>query len=261
MNIGASDSQIAVKKEAQAQYLASLNNDKETRVSDNLPDARRRTFYETNRKDLGEGDHPLGRSSMKALGSYRDLNIDDDKKETAASKRQELKTNRYDIISTLEKETNPMNSPRQMNEDMLVGVPGVSGKDDGIHQIGRSASTMHNDKKAKQREYMAQLNADAGTVFGVPEGRGAFYRDASVKRIEATGNTGFHISDGASMDMSPSMKNLDFDMKRSRQEAYRAALGNQQAESARRKEIEKVDTARLNDENADLPYMTNNSRH
>lgn len=168
----------------------------------------------------------------------------------AEEKRTQLQKERYDIISCLEKEANPINSPRARNAaELLIGQPIPGRTDDGILLIGRTAAEEHNDKKAKQAQYMEQLNADSGKKFGLGENydpaEDSLNTYKSYKRIEKTGTTGYSISSGASTDMTSSMKELDFSVKRKAQEAYRAVLQEQQAHKAEMLASEKAADANI----------------
>ena len=208
-------------------------------IPDRLPDAKKRSAYDYSARTQApvDEDHPLGASNMKALGDKALSKMDKLKLENAEEKRKELATNRFDIISCLEKEANPENSPRARNAaELLIGKPIPGRSDDGILLIGRTTAEEKNDKKSKQAMYMAQLNADTGVKFGLGENydpsSDSLNTYKSYKRIETTGTTGLNISSGASSDMTASMKELDFSSKRKAQEAYRAVLKEQQASKA-----------------------------
>lgn len=178
-------------------------------------------------------------------------------------KRAELNANRYDIITSLAKATDPANTPRQrMQQELLVGIP-INGKDDGILEIGINPDDEKNEKKLKQRAYMAQLNADQANFGSAPNSargsapnsaRSGLSRDMSATRVELTGTTGFQIGGGMSRDMPGSMKDIAFDVKRQAQAAYRAALANQQADNAFHKSLASARDAQDGRDDA-LPYM------
>lgn len=211
-------------------------------IPDRLPDAKKRNAYDYSPRGeapsvIVDEDHPLGFSNMNALGEKALSKMDQMKQARAQDKRTQLAKERYDIISCLEKETDPINSPRTRNAaELLIGQPIPGRKDDGILLIGRTATEEQSDKKAKQAAYMAQLNADSGVKFGLGENydpsADSLNTYKSHKRIETTGTTGFNISNGGSSDMNSSMKELDFNTKRKAQEAYRAVLMEQQAHKA-----------------------------
>lgn len=244
------------KRAAQAAYQAALESDQINFKSDNLPDARRtRTFI---RKDNSDNEHPLGSSMLMALGESTKNRMNPKQVEIAQLKREELNQNRFDIINLIEKDTSPMNSPRYRNE-MELGVKDPSTDGSGIMAIGSTAAQEKASKVAKQKEYMAQLNADRGIDFGISEydpQESTLNRDKSYKRIEKTGHTGYNISTGPSLDMSPSMKNIDFEIKRQRQAAYRNILDQQKQLTAALKQQEKNNDNSVNDEN-NMPYMQN----
>lgn len=244
------------KRAAQAAYQAALESDKVNFVSDNLPDARRtRTFI---RKDISDNEHPLGSSMLMAIGESTKNKMNPKQVQIAEVKREELNKNRFDIINLIEKDTSTMNSPRYRNE-VALGIKDPSTDGTGIMAIGNTAADEKATKQAKQKEYMAQLNADRGFDFGLggyDARESTLNRDKSYKRIEKTGETGFRISAGPSLDMSPSMKSIDFEMKRQRQAAYRNILDQQKELTAALKQQEKNSDFSVNDEN-NMPYMQN----
>jgi len=67
LQIGAKENAGNARKQSALSYKAQLDFDAANKdsSSDGLPDAKKRTAYDFVRPDLGEGDHPLGRSSMK----------------------------------------------------------------------------------------------------------------------------------------------------------------------------------------------------
>ena len=171
--------------------------------------------------------------------------MDQQKVAQAEQKRTQLAANRYDIISCMDNETDPINSPRARNAaELLIGKPIAGRSDDGILLIGRTKDQEKDEKKAKQAAYMAQLNADTGKQFGVGENydpsQDSLNSYKSYERIEQTGVTGLRVSSGASTDMTMSMKELNFDAKRRSQEAYRAVLKEQQAVKAQNAAAEKA---------------------
>jgi len=263
-NSGNSRKQSAKTYKAQLDIdIANNNNNKGTELA-GLPDAKKRSAYDFVRKELDADDHPLGRSSMRSLGAPSNFKPPrQDMAELAAQKRNELNSNRFDIITSLAKATDPANTPRQrMQQELLVGIP-INGKDDGILEIGASASEQQRTKKEKQRTYFAQLSADqAGSGSAPNSARGSapdsarrgMTRDQSSTRVELTGSTGYQIGRGLSRDMNASMKDVAFDAKRQAQAAYRAALANQQADNAYHKSVASARDAQFS--NDDLPpYM------
>jgi hypothetical protein len=226
-----------------------------TNIPDRLPDAKKRSAYDYSARAQAppvgtDDDHPLGSSNMNALGEKTLSKMDQLKLARAEEKRTQLHKERYDIISCLEKEANPINSPRARNAaELLIGQPIPGRTDDGILLIGRTAAEEHNVKKAKQAQYMDQLNADSGKKFGLGENydpaEDSLNTYKSYKRIEKTGTTGYSISSGASIDMTSSMKELDFSVKRKAQEAYRAVLQEQQAHKAEMLASEKAADANI----------------
>lgn len=245
------------RKIRQQQYQQALDMDKVNYVSDQLPDARRTRVF--NRKEVSDEEHPLGSSMLMAFGESTKNKMDPVKAELAELKRQELESNRFDIITRIEKDTSPMNSPRYRNDNAL-GIKDPSTDGTGIMAIGYTSNQEMTMKKQKQKEYMAQLNADTGKIFGVSENYDAategLNKDKSFKRIESTGNTGFQISQAESMDMSPSMKSIAFDAKRQRQLAYRSVLDAQKEQCASIRATERSRDTSVNDEN-NLPFMQN----
>lgn len=234
-------------------YKAQLDIDAANKAfsNDGLPNAKRRTAYDFTHPSLADGDHPLGRSSMKSLGAPSDF-----VPPVGVQKRAELDANRYDIITTLAKATDPANTPRQrMKQELMVGIP-INGKDDGILEIGTTAEAEKSAKKEKQRAYMAQLNADQAKFGGSApnSARSGMSRDMSSTRVELTGTTGYQIGAGMSKDMSSSMKDIAFDAKRKAQAAYRAALANQQADNAFHKTLARQRDAQVSNDGT-LPYM------
>jgi hypothetical protein len=244
LQIGTNENTSNSRKQNQLSYKAQLDFDRINNVADNLPDARKKSAYDFSRKDADSDDHPLGRSSMSQLGTpsnYRPPRAD--MAELASKKRAELGANRYDIITSLAKATDSNNTPRFRNQqELLVGMP-INGNDDGILEIGSTAEVEKSDKKAKQRAYMDQLNADmaaSGRISAPNSARRGYdimQTDRSVKRIEHTGATGYQIGGGMSRDMSASMKNIAMDVKRQQQAKYREQLQAQQADNAYHKSV------------------------
>ena len=249
------------RKAAQAAaYRAQLEKDAATHgASDQLPDCKKRSAYDFSSKTPVNSDHPLGQSNLSALGESTLSQMDQAKLARAQQKREELSLNRFDIISCLETSADPKNSPRARNAaELLVGMPIPGRNDDGILLIGRTAGQEEQDRKKKQMAYMAQLNADTGVKFGLDENydpkKDSLSTYKSHARIEHTGQTGYHISSGASLDMSQSMKELDRDAKLKAQAAYREVLMKQQEDRAVYEATQRaIDRADHGDQ---LPYMS-----
>ena len=260
---GGSDSKAGRKQQMAAKYRAQLAADAHQHGgSDQLPDAKKRTAYDFV-KTATDPEHPLGVSNMNALGEKKLSSMDEVKQARARQKREELSLNRYDIISCLEEGTKPENSPRARNAaNLLIGMPIPGRTDDGIMNIGRTADEEKADKRRKQAELMAQLNADTGVKFGLDDNydpqKDSLNTYKSHARIETTGSTGFNVGSGRSLDMSLSMKELDFKAKRKAQQAYRDVLTKQQADKA---EFMATVTARdAADDGCTLPYMQSPSK-
>lgn len=265
------------RKSSAATYKAQLDYDKQSFVPSNesLPNARKKSAYDfTARKEMGTEDHPLGRSSMKALGAPATfIHPDENKAAQAAKKRSEMAKDRFDIITTLSKATDPSNTPgARMRQQLLIGQPVPGSTDDGALIIGESEDSTKEMKKSKQRAYFQQLAADQESSYSVPNSaRGSapnsargkstsnrdynsMYTSDSSTRIETTGNTGFQIGSGLSRDMSGSMKDLAFDAKRTAQAKYREQLLVQQQENAYHKSVKLQQDHEVSNDDA-LPYL------
>lgn len=259
---GNNDAKTGRKQQMAAQYRAQLAADQQNGKSDQLPDARKRSAYDFSKVGVDE-DHPLGQSNIAALGDKTITEMDQMKLSRAQQKREELALNRYDIISCLAEGSKPENSPRARNAaELLIGMPMPGRDDDGIMVIGRTQNEEETDKKKKQVAYMAQLNADTGVKFGLDANydpsKDSLNTYKSYARIEETGTTGLRISSGPSLDMSTSMKELDFNHKRKAQQVYRDILMKQQADNA---DLKAQETARdaATDETT-LPYLQSPSK-
>ena len=268
MNIGQSGENT--RRTGAAAYKAQLDRDRSTCASDGLPDARKRNAYDLQTRSprarpQEEEDHPLGRSSMGALGVPSSFQPSPSKSAQAQERRDELQKDRFDIITTIEKEGLTQNTPAARNNlDLLVGVPLTGRTDDGFLEIGASASEENSVKKQKALDYAAALRADednsAGSnkpvnkyVTGSRAGYNNMYTDPSQGAIN-TGITSLGVGAGPSLDMSQSMKQISFDVKREKQAAYRSQLANQQAVTANFKSVEASKDATSVFE--DLPYLS-----
>ncbi len=272
LQIGTPRDDTRSRRNDAAAYKAQLDFDKSTRASDNLPDARRRSAYDYQKPQFEEDDHPLGRSTMGAFGEApAGLVPSPSKSLAAANKRAEIeKANRFNIITQMEADSQRENFPSARNNaDLLVGVPLSGRTDDGILDIGASAADQRSIAKDKARQYRAQLEADEANFGTTRQAKSPYLTgnrdnytqmntDPSAVRINQTGVTGFNVSNGPSLDMTPSMKSLHFDVKREKQAAYRAQLGKQQAETAQFKNAK--DAQELHHVYQGLPYMTENAK-
>ena len=273
MNIGQSGENT--RRTGAAAYKAQLDMDRSNCTSDGLPDARRRNAYDLETRSprarpTESEDHPLGRSSMGALGapsSY--VKPSPSKSAQAQERRDELQKNRFDIITTIEKEGLTENTPAARNDlDLLIGVPLSGRKDDGFLEIGASSQQENSVKKQKALDYAAALRADQDNfgsnrpVNKYATGDRGGYNNMYTHPSQAAINTGIAslsgVGPGPSLDMSQSMKQISFDVKREKQAAYRAQLANQQATTQAFKNVEAEKNVMGIFE--DLPYLSSKNK-
>jgi hypothetical protein len=278
LQIGENTEPNSARKSAALSYKQQLDRDRQNFVPSDtsLPDARKRSAYDFAKKQFLDEEHPLGRSSMKALGAPSNFKPPAaDKAQQAAVKRSELRSDRFDIITSLQKASDPENTPgARMRQQLLIGQSIPGSNDDGMLMIGGSDEQVKELKKSKQRAYYAQLAADQEASQSAPNSaRGSapnsargnntgrreydsMYTDPSTRRIELTGNTGYSIGAGPSRDMSGSMKDIAFDAKRIAQAKYREQLLRQQSENAYHKSVKDAEDAQFEGSpDKPLPYM------
>jgi len=266
------------KKNSQAMYQQALDLDKAKKLQQTMAtgadEHNRSQLGESQLGSIGGGSPRVGRAGGGRVGgeqpSKRGHEEDCDEEmdytrtqQQAAVMREQLKLNREDITMALEEQSSPLNSPRIKNrQELMIGVP-INGVDDGMLVIGQSDAEVKATLKAKRREYMAALDSDTGNLrerLSNTARRPPRHPNHFDIVVEPTGSTSVQIGKGPSMDMSPSMKQIQFDSKRVAQEEYRRLLLAQQDDKSERLK------AKIAQENLDaslnvgLPYMRANAR-
>ena len=159
-----------------------------------------------------------------------------------------LIASKLSVASMIAQDSAPEKSPRYYNKQELDAAPDASAE----FGIGESEDLVKRRVKAQKKEYLAALDRDTGnsreTISRAPRG-------ARDHEAISTGVTGYQIGANApTLDMSPSMKNLQFESKRRAQEDYRTMLSKQTTQKPSKAEALYA-AASANATTDALPYM------